>query len=143
MMWPLVRGVDDRLTRHRVLQTGVPLYSGRLLARGAGVPVDRTTEESIVRALTMLAAFAAAQAVKACADLLAAGGCDIATVVAPEADPATAANPDVVKAVMSLARDADFGRALYFTRSTLYGDQPVWRHIGIYGYRRAALMARK
>jgi len=33
------------------------------------------------------------------------------------------------------------GRALYFTRSTLYGDAPVWRHIGIYGYRRAALMA--
>ena len=31
------------------------------------------------------------------------------------------------------------GRALYFTRSTLYGDAPVWRHIGIYGYRRAAL----
>ena len=49
---PLVRGVDDRLTRHRVLQTGVPLYSGRLLA------VDRTAEESVIRALTMLAAFA-------------------------------------------------------------------------------------
>ena len=32
------------------------------------------------------------------------------------------------------------GRALYFTRSTLYGDAPVWRHIGIYGYRRDALM---
>jgi 3-deoxy-manno-octulosonate cytidylyltransferase (CMP-KDO synthetase) len=31
------------------------------------------------------------------------------------------------------------GRALYFTRSTLYGDAPIWRHIGIYGYRRAAL----
>ncbi|OYX13819.1 MAG: 3-deoxy-manno-octulosonate cytidylyltransferase, partial [Brevundimonas diminuta] len=31
------------------------------------------------------------------------------------------------------------GRALYFTRSTLYGDGPVWRHVGIYGYRREAL----
>jgi len=28
---------------------------------------------------------------------------------------------------------------LYFTRSTLYGDAPVWRHIGVYGYRREAL----
>ena len=34
---------------------------------------------------------------------------------------------------------AGHGRALYFTRSTLYGDAPVWRHIGLYGYRRAAL----
>lgn len=63
----------------------------------------------------------------------------MATLVAPEASPADRANPDVVKAVLSLARDADFGRALYFTRSTLYGAGPVWRHIGIYGYRRDAL----
>ncbi len=55
---PLVRGVDDRLTRHRVVQAGVPLYSGRLLARGAGVSADRTTEGSVIRAITMLAAFA-------------------------------------------------------------------------------------
>ena len=46
----------------------------------------------------------------------------------------------MVKAVLSLAPGADHGRALYFTRSTLYGDAPVWRHIGIYGYRREALM---
>ena len=55
---PLVRGVDDRFTRHRVLEAGAPLYSGRLLARGAGAPVNRTTEESALRAITMLAAFA-------------------------------------------------------------------------------------
>jgi 3-deoxy-manno-octulosonate cytidylyltransferase (CMP-KDO synthetase) len=66
-------------------------------------------------------------------------GLQMATIIAPEASPADRSNPDVVKAVMSLARDADFGRALYFTRSTLYGDGPIWRHIGIYGYRRAAL----
>jgi len=60
--------------------------------------------------------------------------CDIATIVAAEASPADRGNPDVVKAVLA----AD-GRALYFTRSTLYGDGPVWRHIGIYGYRREAL----
>ncbi len=64
--------------------------------------------------------------------------CDIATVVAPEASPADRANPDVVKAVLAM-RDPRAGRALYFTRSTLYGDGPVWRHIGIYGYRREAL----
>jgi 3-deoxy-manno-octulosonate cytidylyltransferase (CMP-KDO synthetase) len=76
----------------------------------------------------------------ACAEVLAReAACDIATVVAPEASPADRANPDVVKAVLALAEGASMGRALYFTRSTLYGDAPVWRHIGIYGYRRAAL----
>lgn len=34
-----------------------------------------------------------------------------------------------------------YAKALYFTRSTLFGDAPIWRHIGIYGYRRAALEA--
>ena len=84
--------------------------------------------------------FAAAEAVKACADLLATGGCDIATVVAAEDDAAAKANPDVVKAVLSLDCAAT-GRALYFTRSTLFGDGPVFRHIGVYGYTRAALEA--
>lgn len=55
---PLVRGVDDRVTRQRVLASGVPLYTGRQLTRGAGVAPDRTTEDSIVRAIGMLAAFA-------------------------------------------------------------------------------------
>jgi 3-deoxy-manno-octulosonate cytidylyltransferase (CMP-KDO synthetase) len=64
---------------------------------------------------------------------------DIATVVAAEASPADRANPDVVKAVLALTPGARSGRALYFTRSTLYGDGPIWRHIGIYGYRRKAL----
>jgi len=71
----------------------------------------------------------------ACAELLAARPeCDIATVVAPEGSADDRTNPDVVKAVL-----AGNGRALYFTRSTLYGDGPIWRHVGIYGYRRAAL----
>lgn len=65
---------------------------------------------------------------------------DIATVVAPEASIADRGNPDVVKAVLAMEEDGRSGRALYFTRSTLYGDGPVWRHIGIYGYRREALV---
>jgi 3-deoxy-manno-octulosonate cytidylyltransferase (CMP-KDO synthetase) len=78
----------------------------------------------------------------ACLELMAAQpSCDIATVAAPEASVADRANPDVVKAVLSLQPDGRSGRALYFTRSALYGDAPVWRHIGIYGYRRAALEA--
>ena len=64
---------------------------------------------------------------------------DIATVVAPEASIADRANPDVVKAVLAMEDDGTSARALYFTRSTLYGEGPVWRHIGLYGYRREAL----
>lgn len=65
--------------------------------------------------------------------------CDVATVVAAEASPADRSNPDVVKAVLALDPGATSGRALYFTRSTLYGDAAIWRHVGIYGYRREAL----
>jgi 3-deoxy-manno-octulosonate cytidylyltransferase (CMP-KDO synthetase) len=67
--------------------------------------------------------------------------CDIATVAAPEASADDRTNPDVVKAVLSFPKGSRAGRALYFTRSTLYGDAPIWRHVGIYGYRRAALEA--
>ncbi|GAA0630164.1 3-deoxy-manno-octulosonate cytidylyltransferase [Brevundimonas kwangchunensis] len=66
--------------------------------------------------------------------------CDIATLVAREADLSDRSNPDVVKAVLAVNDGERHGRALYFTRSTLYGDAPVWRHIGLYGYRREALM---
>jgi len=76
----------------------------------------------------------------ACAALLhGEPACDIATLIAPEADPSDRTNPDVVKAVVALPEGDQHGRALYFTRSTLFGDAPVWRHIGLYGYRRAAL----
>ncbi|MDP1962587.1 MAG: 3-deoxy-manno-octulosonate cytidylyltransferase, partial [Reyranella sp.] len=84
--------------------------------------------------------FVAASVIAACAGLLASQpDCDVATVVAPEASPEDRGNPDVVKAVLAMTSDGAAGRALYFTRSTLHGDGPVWRHIGIYGYRRAAL----
>jgi 3-deoxy-manno-octulosonate cytidylyltransferase (CMP-KDO synthetase) len=76
----------------------------------------------------------------ACAALLhGEPACDIATLVAREADASDRSNPDVVKAVLALPEGERHGRALYFTRSTLYGDAPVWRHIGLYGYRREAL----
>jgi 3-deoxy-manno-octulosonate cytidylyltransferase (CMP-KDO synthetase) len=86
-------------------------------------------------------AFVGPQVLSACASLLAErADCDIATAVAPEASAADRTNPDVVKAVLAMQANGRSGRALYFTRSTLHGDQPVWRHIGIYGYRREALV---
>lgn len=66
-------------------------------------------------------------------------GFDMSTLVAEITDPAERDNPNVVKAVLAM-QSADMGRALYFTRATApTGDGPLYHHIGIYGYRRAAL----
>jgi 3-deoxy-manno-octulosonate cytidylyltransferase (CMP-KDO synthetase) len=78
--------------------------------------------------------------VGACAGLLAREpSCDIATLIVRETGPEQRTDPDTPKAIVALAPGESAGRALYFTRSTLYGEGPVWRHIGLYGYRRAAL----
>lgn len=84
--------------------------------------------------------FVAPEVLRACVELMAReNACDIATVVTPEASPADRANDAVVKAVLTLQPDGRSGRALYFTRSTLWGEEPVLRHVGIYGFRRPAL----
>ncbi|HEX8570994.1 MAG TPA: 3-deoxy-manno-octulosonate cytidylyltransferase [Caulobacteraceae bacterium] len=78
--------------------------------------------------------------ITACVDLLGEEpACDIATCVATEASAADRSAPSVVKAVLAMRPAGRAGRALYFTRSTLYGEGPVWRHLGLYGYRRDAL----
>jgi 3-deoxy-manno-octulosonate cytidylyltransferase (CMP-KDO synthetase) len=78
--------------------------------------------------------------ITACLGVLAAeADCEIATAIAPEASPADRADPAVVKAVVSQRQGVPRGRALYFTRSVLYGGAPVWKHVGIYAYRREAL----
>lgn len=47
-------------------------------------------------------------------------------------------NPNVVKVVGSPAGSRM--RALYFTRATApWGEGPLWHHVGLYAYRRAAL----
>lgn len=84
--------------------------------------------------------FVSPDAVRACAALLAKRpGCDIATLVSPEATAADRTNDAVVKAVLAMEPDGRSGQALYFTRSTLWGDGLIWRHLGIYGYHRDAL----
>ncbi len=65
---------------------------------------------------------------------------DIATLAAPIADPEERDDPSVVKAVISLTDGARVGRGLYFTRATApTGDGPLYHHLGIYAFRRAAL----
>ena len=65
---------------------------------------------------------------------------DIGTIATEITEPSERANPNVTKAVVAWAKDGKLGRALYFTRSPApHGDGPMFHHIGIYAYRRAAL----
>jgi 3-deoxy-manno-octulosonate cytidylyltransferase (CMP-KDO synthetase) len=124
----------------RAVLTDAALPSGSDRIRAALQALDPEGRCDAVINLQGDMPFVAPEVVSACARLLAeVPACDIATVVAPESSPEDRANADVVKAVLALPPGAREGRALYFTRSTLYGDAPIWRHIGIYGYRRRAL----
>jgi 3-deoxy-manno-octulosonate cytidylyltransferase (CMP-KDO synthetase) len=64
---------------------------------------------------------------------------DIATLAAEIARADERTNPNVVKVVGSPVSPQRL-RALYFTRATApAGDGPLYHHIGLYAYRRAAL----
>ncbi len=78
--------------------------------------------------------------IEACLEPLATEGADIATLAAEIRVPEERADPNVVKVVGTPVPGARRLRALYFTRSTApYGEGPLYHHIGIYAYRRAAL----
>lgn len=55
---PLIRGVDDRATRQVIIDAGASMHVGRLLMRGSARAVDRELEDTVIRAVNMLAAFA-------------------------------------------------------------------------------------
>lgn len=80
--------------------------------------------------------------VRECLAPLATAGPDIATLAAEIRDPEEKVAPSVVKVVgttIGCGGPQRF-RALYFTRATApYGDGPLYHHIGIYAFRRAAL----
>ncbi len=125
----------------RAVLTDPALPSGSDRIRAALEVLDPDGRHDAVINLQGDMPFAEPRLAALCADLLAAQPqCDVATLAAPELSPADRTNVDVVKAVLALPEGASAGRALYFTRSTLYGEGPVWRHIGVYGYRREALI---
>ena len=65
---------------------------------------------------------------------------DIATIGAEITIDEERTNPNVVKAVAAIAPGERIGRALDFTRATApSGEGPLYHHIGLYAYRRAAL----
>jgi 3-deoxy-manno-octulosonate cytidylyltransferase (CMP-KDO synthetase) len=72
---------------------------------------------------------------------LGAADCDVAisTLAAEIVDERERNDPGVVKLVGTPVGEARL-RALYFTRATApYGDGPLYHHIGLYAFRRAAL----
>ncbi len=134
----IVEAVEAAGGRAVLTDPGLPSGSDRIMA--ALSLLDPQGRHDAVINLQGDMPFVTPQTLAACAELLAATpACDIATVVAPEASPFDRDNPDVVKAVLAMDDGGRRGRALYFTRSRLYGDGPVWRHVGVYGYRPAAL----
>ena len=135
----IVDVIDSIGGRAVLTDPGLPSGSDRI--RAAVEAIDPEGQYDAIINLQGDMPFADPGLATACAALLHGElSCDIATLVATEADVSDRANPDVVKAVLAIREGERHGRALYFTRSTLYGDAPVWRHIGIYGYRREALM---
>jgi 3-deoxy-manno-octulosonate cytidylyltransferase (CMP-KDO synthetase) len=77
-------------------------------------------------------------------DPLAEPAVDIATLVARIADPAERDDPNVVKAALDFGPSqrgrTQMARALYFSRQAVpSGEGPLYHHIGVYAFRRAAL----
>ena len=120
--------------------TAPSLPSGTDRVKAAADILDPQRSHAVVVNLQGDMPFVDPQVVSACVELMAREpACDIGTCVAPEVSPADRTNEAVVKAILAMRPDGRSGRALYFTRSTLYGEGPVWHHLGIYGYRRDAL----
>lgn len=65
---------------------------------------------------------------------------DIATLGVEITEESEKTNPNVVKIVGSPLAQENRLRALYFTRATApWGEGPLYHHIGLYAYKRAAL----
>ena len=78
-------------------------------------------------------------AIRASIAPLAEASVDVATLAAEIAREEERTNPNVVKVVGSPVSSTRL-RALYFTRATApWGEGPLFHHIGLYAYRRAAL----
>jgi 3-deoxy-manno-octulosonate cytidylyltransferase (CMP-KDO synthetase) len=134
----IVLAVREAGGRAVLTDPALPSGSDRVLA--ALERLDPAGRHDVVVNLQGDMPFVDASAPRAAVNLLAReAGCDIATLVAPESSPDDRANPDVVKAILAVGADRTCGRALYFTRAVPDGEGPIWRHVGLYAYRRAAL----
>jgi 3-deoxy-manno-octulosonate cytidylyltransferase (CMP-KDO synthetase) len=78
--------------------------------------------------------------VRAALEPMADAAVDIATLAAEIRTAYEREAPNVVKAVAGFAEGRTIARALYFSRTQVpTGEGPLYHHIGLYAYRRAAL----
>jgi len=134
----IVSAVEGAGGRAVLTDPDLPSGSDRILA--ALAELDPGSQHDVVINLQGDMPFLDPAALAACAGLLAEHpACDIGTIMVAERDPVERLNPDIPKVVASMQPDGRTARALYFTRSVLYGDGPVWLHHGVYAYRREAL----
>jgi 3-deoxy-manno-octulosonate cytidylyltransferase (CMP-KDO synthetase) len=135
---PIARAIERAGGRAVLTDPALPSGSDRIHAALATVDPDRR-HDAVVNVQGDLPTLDPALPGIALA-ALAASGADIATLVAPIARPEEADDPSVVKAVVAWPQGQGPGRALWFSRARApWGEGPLWHHIGLYAYRRAAL----
>ena len=124
----------------RAVLTAPDLASGSDRVHAALAEIDPEREFDVVVNLQGDLPTLSAAAMAAVLAPLAEPAVDIATLACEISDPAERGDQNVVKAVAALAPGARVGRALYFSRLAVPGGPgPLFHHIGIYAFRRAAL----
>lgn len=117
---------------------GLASGSDRVLAALNAADPDRTYD-TVVNLQGDLPDLPAGTLLAALGALAADPGANIATLVVADGSDEARNNPNIVKAVLA-QRPGLPARALYFTRAPApWGEGKVWKHVGIYVYRRAAL----
>lgn len=122
-----------------VVMTRADHPSGSDRIQEAASIIDKTGVHDITVSLQGDLPTVSARLVRQVVALAADPDIDIATAAVEITDADERTNPNVVKVVGSPLA-ADRMRALYFTRATApHGEGPLYHHIGLYAYRRAAL----
>ena len=124
----------------RAVMTDPDLPSGSDRVFEAVQRIDPDRQHDAVINLQGDAPYIEAATIRAVLDPLADPDVDMATVAAEISGDDQRADPNVVKAVFSLAAGGRSGRALYFSRAAVPAeDGPLYHHIGLYAFRREAL----
>jgi 3-deoxy-manno-octulosonate cytidylyltransferase (CMP-KDO synthetase) len=136
--WPQVAAIVDK-AGGRAVMTRTDHASGSDRIFEALSKVDEGRNAEIVVNLQGDLPTIAPNDIAASLRPLADGAVDIATLAAEINVAAERSDPNVVKVVGTPVAPARL-RALYFTRATApTGEGPLYHHIGLYAYRRAAL----
>lgn len=124
----------------RAIMTDPALPSGSDRAHAAAEAVDPAGAHDFVLVVQGDVPTVDPASIRTLWEVLRSGDADVATLVTEVTGAAERDNPNVVKAVVEFVPGTRHGRALYFSRLPVpWGDGPHWHHIGLYGYRRAAL----